>query len=80
MLPLPTGASQDEIPAGIEGRPLLPQGSGDGQSPADLRALEVYELRMAAFEQLLTVMGRRPKRRNRRDYTRKNCEEARGGP
>jgi len=63
---------------GLEG-PYLPEGSGDAQSPEELRALEIYETRMRAFDHLVELMGRRPKRRNTlNDYATKNCEEAWG--
>ena len=59
---------------------LLPQGSGDGESPEELRALEVYELRMANFDALLETLGRGPRRRKPvGSFVRKNCEEAQGG-
>ncbi len=67
------------IRGGLEG-PLLPQGSGDGQSPEDLRAAEVYAARMWLFEH---AEGARKRRKvTFSDYTTKNCEEAwgRGGP
>ena len=60
--------------------PYLPEGSGDAESPEELRALAVYEERMAVFERGLERMS--PSRRMRRtlhDYTAKNCEEAWGG-
>ena len=63
---------------GLEG-PYLPEGSGDAQSPEELRALEVYEERMARFELGLSHMGRRPRRANFNDYTAKNCEECWAG-
>ena len=60
---------------GIEG-PLLPQGSGDGQSPEELRAQEVYNARMWLFEH--NVRERNKRRTNFNDFTTKNCEEAWG--
>ncbi len=60
---------------GIEGS-YLPQGSGDGQSPEDLHAQEVYAARMWLFEN-----GYEPKAKRRvtfNDYRTKNCEEAWG--
>jgi len=63
-------------PGGLEG-PLLPQGSGDGQSPEELRALEIYTARMWLFENNLSE----PKAKRRttfNDYSTKNCEEAWG--
>ena len=73
--PLATGS-------GVEGS-LLPEGSGDAQSPVDPwgqgGALDVYEERMVAFERSLDGMGAPAKRRRRfSDYTAKNCEEASG--
>ena len=64
---------------GMEG-PLLPQGSGDGQSPEDLQAQEAYDARMWRFEVLVTSSRAvQRKRRAFSDYTDKNCEEAYGG-
>jgi len=65
---------------------FLPEGSGDEQSPelvddvGEGRALQVYEERMAVFEQGLARMPRNSYRKRRRfsDYTVKNCEEASG--
>ena len=58
---------------------FLPEGPGDEESPEELRALEVYDERMRAFELLLDVMGRKPRRRKRRHvYETRNCEEASG--
>ena len=65
---------------------LLPEGSGDAESPEEPkgcgveRALEVYEERLAAFERGLSLLGRAAKRRRFSDYTTKNCEEAWGAP
>ena len=66
--------------------PYLPEGSGDEESPEELRdieerALAQYEERLYAFERSLDQM--RPTRwvRRRRmvgDYKTKNCEEALG--
>ena len=61
---------------GLEG-PLLPEGSGDEQSPEELRALEVYTARMWLFESLSDIRRDR-KRRAFIDYTAKNCEESWG--
>ena len=70
---------------------ILPQGSGDGQSPeepqevlsAEERAAVQYLRRIGMFETVmeLKLFGRSPKRRRRtlNDYTAKNCEEAYGG-
>ena len=69
-------------------RPLLPQGSGDGQSPEetqawlwDERARVEQERRMLAFERALDRLSgaRKKNRRAFNDYTTKNCEEASGG-
>ena len=66
----------DDLGGGLEGPLLLGRGLGT-ESPEELRALEVYEERMAAFERSLVRLV--PKRRRRfRDYTIKNCEECAG--
>ena len=56
--------------------PILPEGSGDEESPAWLqRQLEAYARGLeAAFSD--KVAGARKVRRAFRDYTAKNCEEA----
>ena len=68
---------------------LLPEGSGGEEPPAgpgispDERAAEVYNARMWLFEQCLGSHIVRKRRMKRRDYARKDCEEAignRGGP
>ena len=63
-----------------EGGSLLPQGSGDGQSPEEIEyaAGRVYDRRIDAFRSLLAVNGfAKPAKARRRfhDYTAKNCEE-----
>ena len=63
---------------------LLPEGSGGEEPPEgsgvspDERAAEVYNARMWLFEQCLSSHIIRKRRRGRRDYARKNCEEAWG--
>ena len=54
--------------------PYLPEGSGDAESPEELRASEVYAARMWLFENPVRFTLR--KRRRFSDYTTKNCEEA----
>ena len=57
---------------------ILPEGSGDAESPEELRAAEVYAARMWLFGESL---GSGPKARRRHtfnDYATKNCEEAWG--
>ena len=61
----------------------LPEGPGDAQSPEwllemEVRAQEVYAARMWAFEE--NTRNRRPWRKRRGDYERRNCEEARALP
>ena len=57
---------------------LIPGGSGGEESPEYLRALEVYEERMAAFDYWV-ASDRQPRRRRAfSEYTAKNCEEASG--
>ena len=65
----------------MEGRPIIPEGSGDEESPElAQRAADHYELSMRAFEDATGQRGRLYHRRRRmfRDYTAKNCEEAYG--
>ena len=58
--------------------PILPEGSGDKESPEDLRAREVYASRMWLFHQFLES-GPKARRRNTfSDFTTKNSEEAWG--
>ena len=62
---------------GLEGS-YLPQGSGDGQSPEELRAQEIYAARMWLFENAVNA----PKAKRKvsfNDYVQKNCEEAWAG-
>ena len=57
----------------------LPEGSGDEESPEELRAKEVFQARMTGFEE--ATGNRRPRsvRRHRfSDYTERNCEECWG--
>jgi len=67
--------------------PYLPEGSGGEEPPeepnelvCDMLALMVYNARMEAFE--AAVLHRKVstvrKRRQKGDYTTKNCEEAYG--
>ena len=66
--------------------PILPQGSGDGQSPEEaqdaawlMRHFVAYERGLIAAADLSS--GRSAKRSRRRHlnvYAKKNCEEARG--
>ena len=60
---------------------ILPEGSGDAESPASpeatSRALAVYDARLS----LLPEAQAAPKKKRRffHEYTAKNCEEAWGG-
>ena len=67
--------------------PILPEGSGDAESPEELwgqvdeRALWAYEARMRLFEEGLIHVARKVRRRRWHfsEYVSKNCEEAWGG-
>ena len=62
----------------IEGS-ILPQGSGDGQSPEEPR--DVYQERMDLFDCVTRVPINGPKARRKvsfSDHTTKNCEECWG--
>ena len=61
-------------------KPILPEGSGDEESPEEpvdpaVRAAEVYTARMWLFNEA-TQNRRKRVRRAWSDYCAKNCEEA----
>ena len=68
-----------DTPGGLEEGPLLPEGSGDAESPAWLlKQLAAYHAGLvAAYADPL--VGARKVRRAFREYTIKNCEESYGG-